>query len=363
LNFSVFIILILAPWCGHCKSLAPEWEKAANALKAIVRVGAVDMDAEPSVGSPYNIRGFPTIKFFGDNKGSPLDYNGARTAREIVQYAFQQAKAIADRRLSGGSSSSSSGKSSGGKKQEAKYNTDKDVVVLEDSNFEDVILKSKDMWLVEFYAPWCGHCKKLEPEWNQAASELKGKIKLAKLDATVHQRVANKFGIRGYPTIKIFPPGAKSDKSVEDYEGPREASGIVSFAIDKLEKYGIVPDIDQVVSNKSFEETCVEKIGVCIISFLPHILDSSSKERNGYLDTLKEVSKSTRGKQIYYLWAQGGDYYDFEQKLNLSFGYPAIVAVSHGKKKYAVFRNAFTSQNVKAFVSSKLLLYIRYFNR
>ena len=44
---------------------------------------------------------------------------------------------------------------------------------------------------------------------------------------------------------------------------------------------------------------------------------------------------------------------DFEQKLNLSFGYPAIVAISNSKKKYAVFRNSFNSQNVKNFANSK----------
>ena len=48
--------------------------------------------------------------------------------------------------------------------------TDRDVVVLTDTNFDDVIYGSKDIWMVELYAPWCGHCKALEPEWNAAAT-------------------------------------------------------------------------------------------------------------------------------------------------------------------------------------------------
>ena len=67
---------------------------------------------------------------------------------------------------------------------------DKDVVVLTDSNFDDLVLHSKDIWLVEFYAPWCGHCKKLEPEWNEAASKLKGQVKIGKVDATVENSLA-----------------------------------------------------------------------------------------------------------------------------------------------------------------------------
>jgi protein disulfide-isomerase A6 len=48
--------------CGHCRNLTPEWEKAAKALKGIVRVAAIDMDKYQAAGQPYGIRGFPTIK-------------------------------------------------------------------------------------------------------------------------------------------------------------------------------------------------------------------------------------------------------------------------------------------------------------
>ena len=76
------------------------------------------MDAHPSVGSPYQIQGFPTIKVFGVNKQKPVDYQGGRTAQAIVDEALNQLKSIVRERMggsgSGGSSSSGGSKSSGG---------------------------------------------------------------------------------------------------------------------------------------------------------------------------------------------------------------------------------------------------------
>jgi len=69
--------------------LAPAWEKAAKALKGVVKVGAIDVDNFKAVGSKYGVSGFPTIKFFGLNKkNSPSDYSGGRTADAIVNYAL-----------------------------------------------------------------------------------------------------------------------------------------------------------------------------------------------------------------------------------------------------------------------------------
>ncbi len=68
-------------------------------------------------------------------------------------------------------------------------------MVLTNDNFNDLVFESNDDWLLEFYAPWCGHCKKLAPEWEKAATYLQGKVKVGKVDATVEKDIARKFGI------------------------------------------------------------------------------------------------------------------------------------------------------------------------
>jgi len=103
-----------------------------------------------------------------------------------------------------------------------------DVLVLDGDNFEDT-LKENDKLLIEFYAPWCGHCKRLKPEWAQAATALKGVAPLAKVDCTAEKDICSKYGVQGYPTIKWFTGGEASD-----YSSGRNADAIEKFVKSRM---------------------------------------------------------------------------------------------------------------------------------
>ncbi|KAA3457287.1 protein disulfide-isomerase like 2-1-like [Gossypium australe] len=102
-----------------------------------------------------------------------------------------------------------------------------DVIVLIEENFHKEVGQDKGA-LVEFYAPWCGHCKKLAPKYEKLGESLKKAkyVLIGKVDCDEHKSVCSKYGVQGYPTIQWFPKGSLEPKK---YEGPRTAEALIEF--------------------------------------------------------------------------------------------------------------------------------------
>ena len=87
-------------------------------------------------------------------------------------------------------------------------------IAANDSNFEEVVLNSEQLAMVDFWAEWCGPCKMMLPIVEEVSNEFAGKITVAKVDVDSSQATAAKFGIRNIPTILFFKGGKVVDKQV-----------------------------------------------------------------------------------------------------------------------------------------------------
>jgi protein disulfide-isomerase A6 len=126
------------------------------------------------------------------------------------------------------------------------------------SNFDKIVFKSSKPALVEFFAPWCGHCKNLAPVWEELASGFAhagDKVSIAKVDADEHKSLGKRFGVQGFPTLKWFD--GKPGSQPEDYNGGRDLESLKKFI---NEKTGAKPKIKkatpsavQMLTDKSFE--------------------------------------------------------------------------------------------------------------
>ena len=106
------------------------------------------------------------------------------------------------------------------------------VVMLTPENFKDEVLKHKGPVLVEFFAPWCGHCVRGKPEYIETAKALDGVVKVAAMDADKYGAFAGKYGVQGFPTIKWF--GANK-RQPTDYDGGRKKADFVAEALKQVE--------------------------------------------------------------------------------------------------------------------------------
>ncbi|CAK8694525.1 unnamed protein product [Clavelina lepadiformis] len=199
----VVLLEFYAPWCGHCKSFAPEYEEIAKELEGKVDVAKIDATISKELASKYEVQGYPTIKIL--KNGEAIKYDGPRSKNDIINRVLE----LSDPNWK--------------PPPEA-------VITLTEENF-DSIVDNADIILVEFYAPWCGHCKKLAPEYESVAQELKKRdppIPLAKVDATTQPKLGERFEVTGYPTLKLFRRGR-----AYEYGGGRDKQGIMNYMLEQ----------------------------------------------------------------------------------------------------------------------------------
>ncbi|KAI0397236.1 thioredoxin-like protein [Xylariaceae sp. FL0594] len=207
------LVEFFAPWCGHCKNLAPVYEELAQAFASSkdVQIAKVDADAEKALGKRFGIQGFPTLKFFDGKSEKPEEYKGGRDLESLTKFITEKT----------------------GVKAKKVVQKPSQVEMLTDATFNKTIGGDKHVF-VAFTAPWCGHCKNLAPVWESLAEDyiIEPDVVIAKVDAEAEnsKATAKENGVTSYPTIKFFPKGSTTP---EDYNGGRSEVELLEFVNSK----------------------------------------------------------------------------------------------------------------------------------
>lgn len=207
----IWLVDFFASWCGPCQQLAPEWRRLAKMLKGTknVFVGMVDCQEEQGLCSSQHVQSYPNLRLFPPKSrgGSYFTYSGWHRDAESMRawaYEFLPTK----------------------------------VETLTWNKFQKKVLSSSDAWIVDFYAPWCGHCQVFKPEFEKVAENIEGIAKAGKVDCTQERELCNQASVHSYPSVRFYS-GSKNSRPQNAYGwniDSQNAEEISNFVIENTPK-------------------------------------------------------------------------------------------------------------------------------
>uniref|UniRef100_A0A182QGR4 Thioredoxin domain-containing protein n=1 Tax=Anopheles farauti TaxID=69004 RepID=A0A182QGR4_9DIPT len=225
-----------APWCGHCTKLAPTWEELARSLEheRDIRVSKIDCTQYRPICTDFEVKGYPTLLWIEDGKKIEK-YTGPRTHADLKQYVAKMAGGLQQQQQEGEGAAPDSAKPAGATLEGGADRDDNRSVVVQltDSDFAGTI--AHGVTVVKFYAPWCGHCMRLAPTWEQLAEKVAGRgdVTVAKVDCTVdtNKELCGEQEVNGYPTVFLYRDGEK----VTEYYGHRSLDDLHAFVMQHVD--------------------------------------------------------------------------------------------------------------------------------
>ncbi|KAF9076692.1 protein disulfide isomerase [Rhodocollybia butyracea] len=285
----VWFIEHFSPYCAHCRAFAPTWEELVqknepgSAEATGVRLAQINCAVHGDLCEAHGVKGYPEMNIYKDGVFVET-FKGARDSERLTEFIKRHAPPPPPeaelQELEPETLASS-----------ANFNPSGDVLVLDESNFQSSMAEGPTF--VKFYAPWCGHCKKLAPIWKNLARSMQYKLNIAEVDCEAHKSLCKEHNIQGFPTLMFIADGSETE-----YNGGRRIEHLREFA-DKASRAGAKP-----ISVNELEKYVTEES-------LVYVLVYPSSERN-LLSALRPLFAPLLGSPSVYavadppfsLWSQ-----------------------------------------------------------
>uniref|UniRef100_A0A2K6SLF8 DnaJ homolog subfamily C member 10 n=1 Tax=Saimiri boliviensis boliviensis TaxID=39432 RepID=A0A2K6SLF8_SAIBB len=225
-----WLVDFFAPWCPPCRALLPELRRASNLLYGQLKFGTLDCTVHEGLCNMYNIQAYPTTVVF--NQSNIHEYEGHHSAEQILEF-------IEDL-------------------------MNPSVVSLTPTAFNELVTKRKhnEVWMVDFYSPWCHPCQVLMPEWKRMARTLTGLINVGSIDCQQYHSFCAQENVQRYPEIRFYPLKSNKAYKYHSYNGwNRDAYSLRVWGL------GFLPQVSTDLTPQTFSEKVLQGKNHWVIDF------------------------------------------------------------------------------------------------